>query len=149
MEAILRTLFIYFFLLLLMRLTGKRTLSEMSAFDFVILLIISEATQAALIDSDHSLTNAAIVITTFMAISVGLSYLKLRNPRLDMLLEGASLIIVEDGKPLKQRLQKERIDEADILEAARLTQGLERMEQIKFAVLERNGKISIIPKERG
>jgi uncharacterized membrane protein YcaP (DUF421 family) len=75
--------------------------------------------------------------------------LRQRWPRLDRLIEGLPLILVEDGRPIKERVDKSRVDEDDILTAARESQGIERMEQIKYAVLERNGKISIIPKQKG
>jgi uncharacterized membrane protein YcaP (DUF421 family) len=146
-DAIFRTLAVYFFLLLLFRISGKRTLSEMTSFDLIVLLIISEAVQQALIDSDHSVTNALLIVTTLVGISILLSFVKRWSPKADLLLEGASLIIVEHGKPIKERLQKSRVGEEDILNAARETQGLERMEQIKYAVLEKNGRISIIPAE--
>ena len=72
---------------------------------------------------------------------------KRRSPRIEKLLEDEPLIIVEDGRPLLERMKKVRVDEEDVLIAARILQGLERMDQIKYAVLERNGGISIIPKQ--
>lgn len=73
---------------------------------------------------------------------------KQRSPQLEKLVEGVPLVIVENGKPLKERMHKARVDESHILVAARTLQGLERMDQIKYAVLERSGGISIIPKQR-
>jgi uncharacterized membrane protein YcaP (DUF421 family) len=72
--------------------------------------------------------------------------LKGRAPRVALLLEGAPLVIVKDGEPLSERLRRARLDVNDVLEAARSTQGLERLEQVKYAVLERDGSISIISK---
>ena len=74
-----------------------------------------------------------------------LSLLKQRSRTIERLVEGTSLILVENGKVLKERMDKERVGEEDILEAARMLQGLERLDQIKYAVLERNGEITIIP----
>jgi uncharacterized membrane protein YcaP (DUF421 family) len=82
---------------------------------------------------------------TLVFLDVALSLIKQRFPSVDAVLEGKAVIIVEDGKPLKERLRQERLDEQDILEAARELRGLERMDQIKYAVLERSGHISIIP----
>src|SRR5699024_10454047 len=107
-------------------------------FDFILLLIISEATQQAMLGNDFSVTNAFLVIMTLIGLDIGLSLLKQLSPRLDQLLEGLPLVIVEDGRLLKERMRKARIDEEDILTAARELQGLERMEQIKYAVLERS-----------
>ncbi|SFL60534.1 Protein of unknown function, partial [Azotobacter beijerinckii] len=117
--------------------------------DTVRLMIIGEATQQALVGEDFSLINAIIVIVTLIAIDVGLSLVKLRFARIDALIEGTSTLIVEDGRPLKKRLSEARLREEDILLAARQSQGLERMSQIKYAILEKNGKISIIPYSSG
>lgn len=147
MDAVLRGAAIYLFLLLMFRVSGKRSLEQITTFDFVLLLIIAETTQQALLGNDFSLTNAFLLITTLLAIDIGLSFCKQGSPRLDKFLDGMPLIIVENGQPLKERMAKEHVSEDDILTAARELQGLERMEQIKYAVLERSGGISIIPKQ--
>jgi len=145
MESVIRAAVVYLFLLLLLRLTGKRTLAQITTFDFVLLLIISEATQQALIGEDNSMINSALVVTTLIALNILMSWLKERSKAIDRLLDDIPLLVVADGKPLTDRMEKSRIDEDDILDAARETQGIERMEQIRHAILERNGKISIIP----
>lgn len=145
MDAVLRAAAIYFALLLLFRIAGRRSLAELTAFDLILLLIISEATQQAMLGDDFSLINAIVVIVTLIAIDIGLSLLKLRSPKIDLWLDGAATLIVEDGKPLKGRIAEARLQEEDIMQAARQSQGLERMDQIKYAILEKNGKISIIP----
>jgi uncharacterized membrane protein YcaP (DUF421 family) len=147
MDAVLRACAIYFFLLLIFRLSGKRSIAQITTFDLILLLIISEATQQALLGQDFSLTNAFLVIVTLVGIDIGLSLLKQRSPRIEKLLEDEPLIIVEEGRPLLDRMKKVRVDEEDVLIAARVLQGLERMDQIKYAVLERNGGISIVPKQ--
>ena len=146
MDAILRGLAVYIFLMLLFRIAGRRTLSEMTSFDFVLLLIVSEATQNAMIGNDYSVTNGVLVILTLIGLDIGLSVMKQRFPAMERYLDGLPLIIVDEGRPLKERMEKARVDEDDILSSARDKHGLERMEQIKYAVLERNGGISIIPK---
>ena len=145
MDAVIRAASIYFFLLLVFRLAGKRTLVEATPFDLILLLIVSEATQQAMIGDDFSLMNAFIVIATLVSLDIVLSAVKQRFPRVEQALDGVPLIIVEAGKPLRERMQKARIDDEDILAAARKSAGLERMEQIKYAVLERDGGISIVP----
>lgn len=149
MDAVLRATAIYLALLVLFKIAGRRTLADISNFDLLLLLIIGEATQQALLGDDFSITNALIVIVTLIAIDVGLSFVKLRFARIDTLIEGTSTLIVEDGRPLKKRLREARLREEDILLAARQSQGLERMNQIKYAILEKNGKISIIPYSSG
>lgn len=146
MESVLRALFVYLFLLLVFRLSGKRTLSEATSFDLVLLLIISETTQQAMVDNDHSITNGIILILTLVGTDILLSLLKQWSPAVDAWVDGVPIIVVQDGIVLKDRVDRERIDESDILEAAREQQGIERLDQIRYAVLERSGKISVIPR---
>lgn len=147
MDSILRAVVVYVFLLLIFRIAGKRTLSQTTTFDFLLLLIISETTQQAMVDNDHSVTNGILLITTLVGMSVLLSVLKQKFPKLDLALEGAPLVLIDHGKLLRDRMEKCRVDESEILSAARMTQGLVAMDQIKYAILERNGDISIIPKD--
>ncbi len=146
MDAVLRGLVVYAFLLVLFRISGRRTLSQMTNFDFVLLLIISEATQNAMLGNDYSVTNGFLVILTLIGIDIGLSVMKQRFPSIERYLDGLPLVIVDEGRPLKDLMARARVDEQDILSSARDKHGLERMEQIKYAVLEKNGGISIIPK---
>lgn len=146
MESVIRPALVYLFVLVLLRLTGKRTLAQITTFDFVLLLIISEGTQQALIGEDNSMINSAIVVATLVGLNVLMSLVKQRSPWFDRLLDDIPLVIVADGKPLKDRMDKARVDEDDVLDAARENHGLERMEQIRHAILERDGQISIIPR---
>ncbi|MGH8900339.1 MAG: YetF domain-containing protein [Egibacteraceae bacterium] len=77
---------------------------------------------------------------------MGLSFLERRFPILDRIIEGAPLILAQDGQPLEERMRKARVEPEDILVRARTSQAVERMDQIKYAVLETDGQISIIPK---
>jgi uncharacterized membrane protein YcaP (DUF421 family) len=146
MDAVFRALAIYAVLLVLFRIAGRRTLSDITTFDFVLLLIIGEATQQAMLGDDFSVTNAFIVIGSLLGIDIVLSVFKRRFPFFGKVADGVPMVIVEDGKPLQERMKKARIDENDILLSARQSQGLERLDQIKYAVLEVSGSISIIPK---
>ena len=149
MDSIIRGATVYLVLLVLFRLIGKRSLAETGAFDLVLLLIISEATQQALLDDDNSMTNAFLVILTLLGLNVAFSVLKQRWQAFDRLVDDVPLVIVEDGRPLRDRMDKARVDELDILQAARQQEGLERLDQIKYAVLERSGGISVVPKQAG
>lgn len=146
MDSVLRAAAVYVFVLLLFRITGKRSLSQITTFDFVLLLIVSEATQQALLGDDFSIVNAFIVIGTMIGINIALSEFKRRWNWLEKVLEDTPLVLVENGKLHRDRMEKERVDEDDILSSARKSQGLERLDQIKYAVLEREGQISIIPR---
>jgi uncharacterized membrane protein YcaP (DUF421 family) len=145
MEAVIRGAVTYFFLLVIFRVSGKRTLAQITTFDFILLLIVSEATQNALVGNNASMTHAFLVILTLVAIDIALSLLKRRWPTLDRWIEGLPLVIVEKGRPLKENMRHARVDEEDVLTAAREHQGLLTMDQIGLAVLERNGQISIVP----
>lgn len=145
MNPIIRGIAIYLFLLVLFRVLGKRSLAETTTFDFVLLLIIGEATQQALLGEDFSMTNSLILITVLIGLDMILGKFKGRFPRLDKMLEGTPLILIDQGQPLKERMKRAGVEEEDIMEAARLNHGLEQLNQIKYAVLERNGNISIIP----
>jgi uncharacterized membrane protein YcaP (DUF421 family) len=145
MESVIRGVIVYLFLLFVFRISGKRTLSEASTFDLVMLLIISETTQQAMVNNDHSMTNAAILILTLVGSSIAMSLIKQWSPTADRWMEGVPLIVVKDGKLLHDAMNTERVDENDILEAAREMQGLERISQIKYAVVERGGQITIVP----
>jgi uncharacterized membrane protein YcaP (DUF421 family) len=135
----------YCFLLVIFRLSGKRTLAQTTTFDFVLLLIVSEATQNALVGTNSSMTYAFLVIVTLVGIDVALSLLKQRWPSLERWIDGVPMAIVRNGRPLKENMRQARIDESDILTAARERQGLATMDEIGLAVLERNGQISIVP----
>ena len=147
MDSVLRGLVIYFFLLLVFRISGRRTLCKATTFDLVLLLIISEVTQEAMVDSDHSITNSVLLILTLVMTSLGLSQLKQHFPSFKYLLEGRSVMIVRNGKMLRERMNELRIDEDEILEAARAAQGLESVDQIKYGFVEPNGEITLVPAE--
>ncbi len=144
MDSVLRAGAVYFALLIMFKLAGRRSLAQLTTFDFVLLLIVGEATQQALLGDDFSITNAVLVIATLILIDVGISLLKRRYRFFSNMVDGSPTIVVENGLPLHWRLNKSRVKLEDVMESAR-ENGLERLEQIKYAIIERNGKISIIP----
>lgn len=146
MDTILRATAVYLGLLLLLRASGKRSLSQITTFDFVLLLILGESTQQALIGNDFSITTGILLIATLIGLDMSLAKLKEVSPRADRLIEGLPVVIVDNGEPMRERMQAAGVDVSDILAAARELQGLERMDQVKYAVLERSGGISIIPR---
>ena len=145
MTAVLNTIAIYVALLIVFRIAGRRSLGNITNFDMVVLLIISESVQQALIGDDYSLTNAFLVFVTLVTLDVGLSLLRLRFRKIDVYIQGVPTILIEEGECRTDEMRKARVDVADIMEAARLKVGLERMEQIRYAILQTNGEISIIP----
>ncbi len=146
-SIIVRSAIIYIFVFLILRIGGKRTVGEMTTFDLVLLLIISEATQEALLDGDQSLTGGMMAIATLIFVDIAVSKVTARFKVMDRIVNSVPVVILQDGKPLPERMKKERVSEEDILEAARSAQGLESLDQVKYAILEKDGSISIIPRK--
>lgn len=145
MDSIIRVAVMYAFLLIAFRIAGKRAMSEATTFDLLMLLVLSETTQQALIGEDHSVTHAVLLITTFLTLDVALGALKYRHDRVDRLLEGTPEVLIVRGAIVQSALDDNHTDENDILEAARQSRGIERLEEVKTAILERTGKISVVP----
>ena len=144
MESVLRGAAIYFVLLMILRLSGRRTVAQMTPFDLVLLLIIAETTQQALLGDDFSIINAALLIIVLFSIDIGLSYVKQWAPRLARMLDGTPTVLISDGKPDLRAFSRARVSLDDVLTTARQEQGLERLDQIKSAILEADGAVSII-----
>lgn len=147
MGSVIRMAFLYLFLLAALRFAGKRTLSELTTFDFVLLLIISEATQQAILGDDYSMTNAVLTIVTIIFLDILFGRVKQRFKRFEKATEGVPVILIANGEVLRDQLDANHVDLDEIMQEARRSQGLERVDQIKWAVLERGGGVSVIPKE--
>jgi uncharacterized membrane protein YcaP (DUF421 family) len=147
MDSVIRAIVIYIVFLVYFRISGKRSFSQATIFDFVLLLIIAEVTDGALTGTTP-LTNALLVITTLITVDILFSFIKRKFKNIERAVDSIPLLIVENGKLLKDRIKKERVDKEDILESARKTRGIENLGQIKYAILEKDGHISIIPFER-
>lgn len=147
MTSILRAIVVYVVLLILFRIAGKRTLSDVTTFDFILLLIISESIQQGLIDDDNSMTNAVLLVVTLVSLNILFSVVKKRWPQVDRVADGLPVVILSRGKPHKEVMRKERVGEEDIMHAARVAHGLKTLEDVEFAILESSGGISVIPRK--
>lgn len=147
MESVIRGAAVYFVLLVILRLSGRRTLTQMTPFDLVLLLIVAETTQQALLGNDFSLTNSVILIVVLFTLDIGLSYIKMWFPKVGLVLDGSPTVLVSQGQPDFDRIRKARVTLDDILVAGREQHGLERFDQIRFAVLEADGALSIVPEK--
>jgi uncharacterized membrane protein YcaP (DUF421 family) len=145
MVTVARTAGVYLFLLLIFRLAGKRTLAEVTIFDFILLLVISEATQQGLTGNDFSVTNACLIVLTLVAINRVSDWVAFRSTRASHLLNDEPMVLMLDGQMLRDRMREVKVREDDILEQGRQAAGVERLEDIAHAILERNGTISVIP----
>lgn len=148
MDSVIRGLAIYAILLVATRLSGRRTLAQMTPFDLVLLLIIAETTQQALLGDDFSITNAVVLIVTLFATDVLLAWLKGRSRRAASLLDGHPTVLISDGRIDADAMRRSRVSVGDVLEAARSQHGLKALSDIDAAILEVSGGISIIPKDR-
>lgn len=146
MESVLRGATIYLIVLVIMRLSGRRTMAQMTPFDFVLLLIVAETTQQALLGDDFSITNAVVLIVTLVGMDILFSYLKRWIPAFAKSLDGYPTVLIHDGEVDRRAMRRARVDMTDILTAARAKHGLERLSQVKHAVLETDSGISITPR---
>jgi len=140
---------VYAFLLVVFRVSGRRTLAQVTNFDLILVLIIGDATQQALIGDDYSIAGGLIAVSTLVILDVGLARAKVRWPAVDVLVDGLPLPIIRQGVPSTERMASEGVTTDDVLTAAREAHGLSRTDQIAFAVLEQSGGISIVPATPG
>ena len=145
MDIVLRAAVLYFFVVFVMRVIGRRELSSMTPFDLVLLIVLGDAIQQGLTQDDYSVTGALIVVGTFAALQVIISYASFRFRFLRPVLDGEPIVVVQDGKPIERNLHRERLTLEEVLTEARQQQ-ISRLDEIAWAVLETSGKISIIPK---
>ena len=142
---ILRGVVVYVFLLILLRCTGKRQVGQMAPFDLVLLLVLSNAVQNSMNGGDNSITGGMILAATLVAINWGVAWLTFRNKRVEALIEGRPVILVHDGHIDPRALNEVRMTRHE-LEAALRAQGCAGPEEVRFAVLENNGSVSVIPR---
>lgn len=144
-QVVIKTASIYAVLLVIFRIAGRRTLAETSTFDLVLLLIIGETTQQAMVGQDDSLASAVVAILSLVSLDMSITYLKKAVPIFDRLIEGSPILLVHDGKVQDLALRANGLDNEDLREAARLSHGLEDVKDVRQATLERDGQISIVP----
>src|SRR5215204_4728409 len=128
-----------------MRVMGRRELSNLQPFDLVLLIVIGDALQQGLTQSDYSVTGAMIAVGTFAFLQVSTSYLSYRLSWLRPVLEGHPLVVVQDGKVIQKNLKRERITVEELAEEARQQQ-IRSLDDVKWAVVETTGAISFITK---
>jgi len=143
MELILRATCIYFFLWLVARGTGKRELSEMTAFELILLVTMGDLIQQGVTQEDMSVTGAFLAVGTLAFWILLFGYLGWKFPRLRPAIEGVPVVVVRDGKPLGEVMKVERLTLDELCESAR-NQGIVDLAEIKMGVLEPDGKFSFI-----
>jgi len=146
MDLVIRAVVVFFFIFLITRVAGRRELSTLQPFDLILLVVLGDLVQQGITQSDESVTGTLTVISTVTLLSVFVSWVAFRFPRVRPALEGDPIVLVQDGKPIERNLRRERITRADIEEEARANQ-IASLEELKWAILEDDGHISCIPKK--
>jgi uncharacterized membrane protein YcaP (DUF421 family) len=146
MDLVIRATVVFLFVFLVTRVVGRRELSSLEPFDLIMLVVIGDLVQQGITQSDDSVTGTVIVLSTLALMTVGVSYLNFRSRRLRPILDGEPIILVVDGQVIDRNMSRERITIEDLTEQARLQQ-IERLAEVRWAVLETSGNISFIPQE--
>ena len=145
MDIVLRAIVVFGFLYVLMRVIGRRELSSLEPFDLILLIILGDAVQQGLTQDDYSLTGAILAVGTIAMLQVFTSYVNFKFPRLRTALDGEPILVVQDGKPIEKNLRRERLTVDDLTESAR-EQSIGSLDEVQWAVMEINGRISFINK---
>jgi uncharacterized membrane protein YcaP (DUF421 family) len=141
-ELILRGLVVYFALLLLLRMTGKRQIGQLSPFDLILLLLISEAVQNAIIADDKSIIGGLIAVVTLIGINYLVGLATFKNKRVETFMEGRPQVIIHEGKVFEDIMNESKLTQQELHSALR-HQGYFSVQDVKLAILETNGTVSI------
>jgi uncharacterized membrane protein YcaP (DUF421 family) len=141
MEVVYRAVFVFGFLWLITRVTGRATLGELSTFQLLVYVTMGDLVQQAVTQQDYSVTSAVLAVSTFALITIALSWVNSRSRRLRPITHGTPVVVVHEGEPLLPTMRTERLSLDDLMAAAR-NNGIDRFSQIRLAVLETNGRIS-------
>jgi uncharacterized membrane protein YcaP (DUF421 family) len=144
-DLVVRAVIAFAFVYLLTRVIGRRELSSLQPFDLILLVMIGDLVQQGVTQNDFSVTGALLVGGTIALLTVFVSYASFRFPRLRPALEGEPVIVVEDGKPIERNLRRNRITIEELAAAARQN-AIGSLDEVRWAVLETNGRISFIPR---
>lgn len=145
MDLVLRATVVFFFILLITRIVGRRELSSMEPFDLIMLVVIGDLVQQGITQSDNSVTGALTVIATIALLSVFVAWIAFRSRRVRLVIDGEPIVLVHDGEPIEKNLRRERLTIEEVEEEARQQQ-IESIAGIRWAILETDGRVSCIPK---
>jgi uncharacterized membrane protein YcaP (DUF421 family) len=143
MDIVLRAIALYVFMVLLMRVIGRRELSSMTPVDLVLLIVLGDAIQQGLTQDDYSVTGAVIAIGTIASLQVISSYLSFRSRRVRTVFEGNPIVLIEHGQLIDQNLKRERMTRDEVAEEMRAQQ-IGSLDEVEWGILEVNGSISFI-----
>ena len=144
MDLVIRAAVVFLFIYLVTRVAGKRELSSMEPFDLILLVVMGDLVQQSVTQSDYSVTGALIVISTILLLTVFVSWVNWRFRRMRSVLEGQPVVLVENGKMIERNMKRERITVEDIESEGRQQQVTD-IADMRWALLETSGRISVIP----
>jgi uncharacterized membrane protein YcaP (DUF421 family) len=145
MDIVVRAVLAFVFVLILTRVMGRRELSSMQPFDLILLIVLGDLIQQGVTQSDYSFTGLLLTGGSFALLTVAVSYLVFRVKPLRRVFEAEPLVLVEDGRVIDRNLRRERMTPEEVAAEARLQQ-IPSLRDVRWAVLESNGKISFIPR---
>jgi uncharacterized membrane protein YcaP (DUF421 family) len=143
MDLVLRTIFVFLLILVVTRAVGRRELSSMEPFDLILLVVLGDLVQQGVTQSDYSLTGTTTVIATLAVLVVSTAWLSYRFKRLRPVLEGQPILLISSGEILERNLRRQRMTVDEIRAEAR-QQSIGSLDDVRYAVLETNGKISFV-----
>jgi uncharacterized membrane protein YcaP (DUF421 family) len=141
MEIVYRALFVFGFLWFITRVSGRATLGELSTFQLLLYVTMGDLVQQAVTQQDYSVTSAVLAVSVFALLTILLSWLNSRSPRVRPLTHGTPIVIFQDGQPIESSMRAERVSLDDLIAAAR-NEGIETLAEIRLVVLETNGRMS-------
>lgn len=141
-ELVVRATIIYLALIFFVRLTGKRQIGQLSPFDLILLLILSEGVQNAMVDDESSITGGLIVASTLLGLNYLVSLITFKSRKAEEVIEGKPEILVLHGKLIKDVANAARITQTELESALRET-GIFKLEDVKLAILENNGSVTV------
>ncbi len=148
MEIVVRAVVMFFFLWLVTRVVGRSTLGELSTFELILFVTMGDLVQQGVTQQDFSLTGSVLAVSVFTLLTVLLSWVNWRWPRMRKVVHGVPVLVVHDGEPAVETMRSERLSFDDLYAAAR-EQGIERIADVRLAVLEADGRISFFEKGKG
>ncbi|MGX5672652.1 YetF domain-containing protein [Thermomonas sp. XSG] len=143
---VLRACVIYVLVMVLVRVSGKRAVGQFTPFDLVLLILIGNAVQNGINGGDNSLTGAVIMATTLITLNYLVAWQTSRNRMVERWVEGEPVVLARDGKVFRQVLRRELVSHDDFAEALRMN-NIDDVGDVRLALLETNGRISVIPRE--
>jgi uncharacterized membrane protein YcaP (DUF421 family) len=142
---VLRSCAIYLLVMVLVRVSGKRAVGQFTPFDLVLLILIGNAVQNGINGGDNSLTGAAIMATTLIALNYAVAFVTSRSRKVEKFVEGEPVVLARDGKLFEGVLRRELVSRDDFRESLRMN-GVEDVSEVELALLETNGSISVVKK---